>query len=363
MIDATMKQYILPVICLLAMLLRDLWIGMEQENIVISTLEVLIEEEQEPTCIIQQIHVVLMKLWTTHWRKMSNCPQSITDPTKAALALMTLNQDGSFKEPKDVTKIIAKLENCMDLTFLKEIGAQAAQAAHINGDITKVAACDVLQPWFNEKTYFTFAPLCNTGHLQLHMRPWVYHTSGGQTQRPGHPSISWAIPSPFLTYATGSRTRRMISSPFGRTRSYDPSNMDVGYSFLFNPKNACFQDCTCLVRAVIKGQGGFPRFLLQEEEDGKPICNHAALQKLLLLCTKMLSGAPARGTELTAAIYCNTQTWLMHNLMVFRQHVTLLCQYSKTSGMTGHDKLIPHSLDAITSNILIQDLALARPFA
>ncbi|KAI5984193.1 hypothetical protein F5J12DRAFT_899061 [Pisolithus orientalis] len=31
--------------------------------------------------------------------------------------------------------------------------------------------------------------------------------------------------------------------------------------------------------------------------------------------------------------------------------------------LTGKDKLIPHALDGITSNILVQDLALAWPFA
>ena len=62
-------------------------------------------------------------------------------------------------------------------------------------------------------------------------------------------------------------------------------------------------------------------------------------------------------------LYCNTQTCHTRNLMVFDQHVTLLCQYSKTTALTGHDKLSPHGLDAITSDILIQDLAMARPFA
>ncbi|KAI5986057.1 hypothetical protein EDC04DRAFT_2913523 [Pisolithus marmoratus] len=33
------------------------------------------------------------------------------------------------------------------------------------------------------------------------------------------------------------------------------------------------------------------------------------------------------------------------------------------SALTGQDKLIPHALDALTSDILIQDLALACPFA
>ena len=62
-------------------------------------------------------------------------------------------------------------------------------------------------------------------------------------------------------------------------------------------------------------------------------------------------------------LHCNTQTCHTRNLMVFDQHITLLCQYSKTTALTRHDKLIPHGLDAITSDILIQDLAMAHPFA
>ncbi|KAF8120689.1 hypothetical protein EV363DRAFT_1188557, partial [Boletus edulis] len=384
MMDATMKKYIIPIVCLLAMLLRDLWIGMEQENIVISRLEDLIEEDQEPRYIIQQIHVVLMKLWTTNWHKLSDRPKSITDPTEAALALMTLNRDGSFKEPKDVTTIIAKLEYCMRLTFLKEI---RARATNINGDITEVTACDVLQPWFTEKTYSTFARLRS---LQHRASAIVYDTMG-------LPCIWWTDTETWtsLKYKGNAIVFSDLHNMFQDMEDDlitiwkdkvlrglqlrvdyqelvdDPSNTDVGYSFLFDPKNTCFQDRTRLVHAVVEGQGGFSRFLLQQ--DGKPIWNHAALcgwlqdyaalQKLLLLRIEMLSGAPARGTELTAAIYCNTQTRPTRNLMVFGQHVTLLCQYSKTSAMMGHDKLIPHSLDAITSDILIQDLALARPFA
>ncbi|KAG6381457.1 hypothetical protein JVT61DRAFT_26 [Boletus reticuloceps] len=114
---------------------------MEQENIVISKLEDLIEEYWEPSCIIQQIHVVLIKLWTTHWCKVSDCPQHISDPTEAALALLTLNEDSYFMEPKDVTRIIAKLEYYMHSTFLKEIRAFADTD---QDNITEAIICDRL---------------------------------------------------------------------------------------------------------------------------------------------------------------------------------------------------------------------------
>ncbi|KAG1853622.1 hypothetical protein F4604DRAFT_1933011 [Suillus subluteus] len=37
--------------------------------------------------------------------------------------------------------------------------------------------------------------------------------------------------------------------------------------------------------------------------------------------------------------------------------------YHKGTALTGTDKLIPHSIDGVTSDIMIQDLALTRPFA
>ncbi|KAG6382208.1 hypothetical protein JVT61DRAFT_861 [Boletus reticuloceps] len=386
MMDATIKQYINPVICLLAMLLRDLWIGMEQENIVISMLEDLIEQDQEPSYIVQQIHVVLMKLWTTHWRKVSDYPQRITDPTEAALALMTLNQDGSFKEPKNVTNIIAKLEYCMRLTFLKEIRSQAAR---IDGNTTEVTACDMLQPWFTEKTYSTFARLRSLQHRASAIaydtmglpHIWWTDTEAWTSLKYKGNSINFSdlrdmfqdMENDIITIWKDRVLRGLPLRVDYQNLVDDPSNTNVGYSFLFDPKNTCFQDRTRLVRAVVEDQGGFSGFLMQQEQDGRPIWNraalygwlqdYAALQKLLLLRAEMLSGAPARGTELTATIYCNTQTRPTRSLMVLGEHVTLLCQYSKTSAMTGQDKVIPHSLDAITSDILIQDLALARPFA
>ena len=76
----------------------------------------------------------------------------------------------------------------------------------------------------------------------------------------------------------------------------------------------------------------------------------------------MLSGAPSKGSELTAMGYCNTQTRSTRTLMVFGQHVAPLCQYSKTTALTVQDKFILHSLDALTSDIFVQDLVIARPF-
>jgi hypothetical protein len=90
--------------------------------------------------------------------------------------------------------------------------------------------------------------------------------------------------------------------------------------------------------------------------------NYAKMHQLLLLYAEMLSGAPSRGMELTTLTYCNTKTYPTQGLVMLGNHLSILCQYTKTMVLTRQDKLIPHALDAVTSDILIQDLALARPF-
>ncbi|KAI6103645.1 hypothetical protein F5141DRAFT_1217274 [Pisolithus sp. B1] len=125
----------------------------------------------------------------------------------------------------------------------------------------------------------------------------------------------------------------------------DPSEKSMGYSFM----------------AVVNGQGGFSRFLLRQEDE--LVWNQATLCGWLQDYAEMLSRAPSRGSELTAMMYHNTQARDTHNLMVFGKHLTLLGQYSRMTTLTSRDKLIPHALHALTSNLLIQDLALAHPFA
>ena len=321
-------------------------------------------------------------MWTTFWPKMPNTTH-ITNPTEAAPALMTLNQDGSFKEPKDVTTIIAKLEYCMRLTFLKEIRTRADSQE----GMTEALACDALQPWFTEKTYSTFARLRSLQHrasaiaystMGLPRIWWTDTENWTSLKYKGNPISLSDVCTMFKDMEEDlvSTWEKKVLRGLNLRADYadlvdDPTNRDVGYSFLFDSRNSCFQDRARLVRAIVEGQGEFGRFLMRQEDEliwnrtalHGWLQDYAELQKLLLLRAEMLSGAPTRGTELTAMIYRNTQTRPTRNLMVFGHHITLLTQYSKTTALTGQDKLIPHGLDAITSDILIQDLMLARPFA
>ncbi|KAI6009801.1 hypothetical protein EDC04DRAFT_2581486 [Pisolithus marmoratus] len=379
--ENTLKQYIHPVICFITMLLRDLWMIPDANMVILKLDDMLQEGSTDQSHIVHQIHLMLLAVWTTPWSKDKH--YIIPDPTESCLALLTLNQDGSFKHPKEVTKLIAKFEYCMRLTFLKEIRARASADTNVD----EAAACDDLQPWFNEKNYSTFA----------HLRSLQHRASAIAFSTMALPSIWWtdteawsslSFKGNHITFSDVCKIFQDVEEDLVSTWENkvlkglklrvdyehivdDPSNRNVGYAFLFDSRNACFQDRACLVRSVVEGHGPFAGFLLHR--DDKLIWNKAALhawlqdyadmQKLLLMHAEMLSGAPSRGTELTAMLYRNTQARDTWNLMVFGKHVTLLGQYSKMSALTGQDKLIPHALDALTSDILIQDLALACPFA
>jgi hypothetical protein len=149
------------------------------------------------------------------------------------------------------------------------------------------------------------------------------------------------------------------------------TNKNIGYSFITNQRNKAFADRGQLVQVAIRGDGGFKH--CTNVTKGKIEWNkmalrawlqdYAEMQHLLLLRAEMLSGVPNRGTELTALTYHNTKTCPMCSLVMLGKHLTILCQYMKTTALTGHDMPILHALDDITSDILIQDLVLARPFA
>ncbi|KAI5986058.1 hypothetical protein EDC04DRAFT_2913524 [Pisolithus marmoratus] len=216
---------------------------------------------------------------------------------------------------------------CMHLTFLKEIRACASADTNVD----EAAACDDLQPWFNEKNYSTFAHLHSLQHsasaiafstMALPSVWWTDTEAWSSLSFKGNHIAFSDVCKIFQDVEEDSVStwENKVLKGLKLRVDYehivdDPSNRNVGYAFLFDSRNACFQDQACLVRSVVEGHGPFAGFLLHR--DDKLIWNKAALhawlqdyaglQKLLLMCAEMLSGAPSRGTELTAMLYRNTQ--------------------------------------------------------
>ncbi|KAI6007807.1 hypothetical protein EDC04DRAFT_2611325 [Pisolithus marmoratus] len=311
---STMKKYILPVVALLAMLIRQEYTGRPfsgSNNKLMDLLAVLCIDGSEGRDALPLIHEVLFEVWTTAWTPQED--REIVDPTERCLALLTLRQDGSFKEPHDVTGIIAKFKYCMHLTFLQEIHH------HIQADpqSDELEHCLALENFFVEKTWgdeIHFGDLCKVfkeTEAKL-VQIWEEGILMGHDIRVEYDKIA-----------------------------DDLINKDVGYSFLSDARNPQLTQQDQLVKKFLQDEATFAHFAMIRE--GTIIWNRSTLQAWLK------SYAELQG--------------LLLNLAVLGRHISLLCQYLKTSTLTGKDKLIPHALDGITSDILVQDLALARPFA
>jgi hypothetical protein len=153
----------------------------------------------------------------------------------------------------------------------------------------------------------------------------------------------------------------------------DLTNSTVGYSFLTDPRNTQFQFRDQLFSEVLRNGDLRKRFLTsQSNSEGHPIWNTQALQLwlfnyskfegLLLASIEMKAGSPGRGTEITCLEYKNTRT-RTRGLYMMGDHLAILRQYHKSASISGLDKIIPHSVDAVTADLIIQNLAIARPFA
>lgn len=304
-------------------------------------------------------------------------------PTERLLALITLNKDGGHQEPKEVTGYLAKFQYCIRLTCLREIKYLAAVQFH--GD--DLQACNALLPWFTEKTTSPFSRIRALQHyassiaFQTMSMPciwWLDHSEWKELLYKGDRIHLDQLRAMFAASAqiTIDIWEKKVLKGLNLRLSYDHladamGNNDVGYSFLTDSRNTCFSNRDSLAVAFMADpsiRGSFGRFC-----DGKMTWNHAALlqwlrdyaefQAHLLMRCEMLSGAPGRGTELTPMLFCNTKHRSQRNLVIMGKHVAILRRYTKMGSMTGHDKLIPHSLDGITSDLMIQSLALARPFS
>ncbi|KIY47252.1 hypothetical protein FISHEDRAFT_74836 [Fistulina hepatica ATCC 64428] len=124
---------------LLAMLIRPSVEGFELDlpEDIEEAISQLKEADEQPT--MDMIHDALFALWSSDW--MITRQDKIVDPTVRFLAFATLLPGGGWKEPSDVTYILARFFYLMHLTFLYEM--------HRRGNVIK--ARTELAIWYTEK--------------------------------------------------------------------------------------------------------------------------------------------------------------------------------------------------------------------
>ena len=326
--------------------------------------------------VSDDIFRLLFRIWTRSWTTVQG--SRITDPTIQYVALSTLQEGGGFAPPGNVSGILARFQYCMRLTYLTEM--------HQSPDGIE-EACDRLQRWFVEKNKSTFNSIRTLQHVATSI---VYTTVSVAKVFWTSPEYDLLIyrgtPIPFRQLPVMFQAHEdqmvqlfqeqiLLGLDLSVTYSHifdDTANNTPGYSFIHDTRNP-FRKCkTMLLDAILASPQLSAQFV--KFNDGNTVLwNHSALRQWLLAYAKlqclqlmranMTTGSPSRGTELTAMLLTNTAEYPLRNCVVFGRYVTLLCTYAKTSNLSGNDKCIPHALDAFSSDLLIQDLSIARPFA
>ena len=249
------------------------------------------------------------------------------------------------------------------------------------------AACNALQPWFTEKTNSPCSCLCSLQHrasliaFQMMSMPqilWTDRKRWTELLYKGNKICLEELQGMFAAQEESivMQWESKILCGISICTCYsnladDLSNHAVGYSFLTDKRNNCFQDRDALTTAFAKNVDVMKWFGVMR--DGRMIWNreglmnwldeYAEFQGQLLLWCEMLSRAPGRGMELMPMTFCNTKHHSQCNLVIMGKHVALLQLYHKLGAMTGQDKLIPHALDAVMGDLMVQSLPLACPFA
>jgi hypothetical protein len=153
----------------------------------------------------------------------------------------------------------------------------------------------------------------------------------------------------------------------------DHSNFNVGYSFACDRRNAVFQEKDRLIKAILRDPTQRARFCKPSAGGRSTIFNKPALLSWLfeysvfhaqmLARADMISGSTIRGTELFLMHLVNIRSRTTRNLCILDKFITLMVTYTKNTSRTGHDERVPHALDGVTSDLMLQDVAIGRPFA
>lgn len=140
----------------------------------------------------------------------------------------------------------------------------------------------------------------------------------------------------------------------------DASNSMPGYSFIHDTRNPFHKYKTMFLDAIIASPKLYDQFIVSN--DGVHVqwnthalrqwlLSYSKLQLLRLVRINMTTGFHCNGFELTDMLLTNTDTDSVRHCVVYGGHITI--PY----------KCVPYSLDAFSSDILVQDLSITRPFA
>lgn len=372
---------------------------------------------------MEVIHDFLLNLWMTDWvtgvcyspisapRPPATSLPSSGDPLPLAsvkanlpinptihcMILRSVRPDGWAKS-RMLTNPLAKLTFAIRAVILRQAHREAVQTEGGGFDIQP--ALDRFKRWYSEKMdHSTFHDIRFTQHiisafafaqkpLELPHIVWTSPVEGSDLPSTGtfRGQEIWVqdiallaqsiISEAYLTLKEDVLLGLDLRADYSAIAD-DLSNTKLSYYFLADERNASLKamHSHSLVKGILGNTSLLAEFIVYMDPtkpDEEPIWNHERLKQwyrrycylnsLLAILVLFGGGTPCRGTELTCIQYRNTAS-RRRGLFYADKRLVVTTQYSKTSSLSGQEKTVPHALDALTSDILLQRIIVADGFA
>ncbi|KAF8126882.1 hypothetical protein K438DRAFT_1790273 [Mycena galopus ATCC 62051] len=367
--ETTLGQYILPLVHLVAALLRVTPNYKFSSSPAVDQALVLLKAQRTE----DSLHRLFCALWQAEWVRSKT--KLWPDPTMSFLCFFQLKQDGGFKGPKETTRPIAQLCWAIRLSALTQIHhwVDAGVCA------TQCEAMDRLARFVKDKANTTFGTLMT---LQHYASALAYKSMSA-------PQIWWldsehwsslkylgdTVSMSNLREIAGGIEKEMLEIwekkillGTGLYVQYDDladdlTNKTTGYSFLSDERNPFAQHKHTLATRIFQDPELRKKFTVQIPGVKGDQLNMRAVREWLIDLAEFegLSiaandeedGGPTRGTELSAMLACNTEL-RSRNLTGLGKHVA-----------TIHPKRPPHPLGmgSFLGDLTVQLHTFARPLA
>jgi hypothetical protein len=328
---------------------------------------------------LTSVHSVCMALWKTSWHTRSDTTM-FPDPTMCFTALIHLQSEGQFVPPKDITSNLAALTWAVRLAITYELH----QLVNADNSLDWLQAFSQIQHYVLDHKPTTFGSVRSLQHFATHVAQsslaapklwWTDHIGYSALRYEGKSlslvQLSQLIQTLEQQLVHAWTDEVLMGLDLHATYGELADNLTEsrpGYSFFDDRDNTLHSQRGNLFKTILSTPALAQRFLLPDSQQlnmlecRKWLSKLAEFEKLLMLSIEMTSGAPARGTELTSMLACNTAVRL-RNIMALGSFIAIVRQYDKTTNKMQGDRLIPHALSAINSDLLIQLHVLARPMA
>ncbi|KAK1215350.1 hypothetical protein PQX77_022045 [Marasmius sp. AFHP31] len=352
------------------------------------------DEETADSAILALVQELLLGIWTHSW--LASTEEGLpTDPTILFLCFSSIRKDGKLIGAVDLTPRIARIFYCMRLAWSQElISVRIAgnRTSRARGEDDCFDRFDELKLWMKEGKNCTLHHLYNiqryasTIALTEVRDPqivWIDRKYWEVLMFRGA-KVEYADLITMFKYTEDEAVRLFkeevimgseltFNWPKGAGDVSDNLQQDTpGYFFGTDPRNPNFVQENALILHVLSTPELRARFVRGVDEHGTPVwnvvqlrrwlLNYSKFEELLLLRIELIGGAPMRGTEICGMLMRNTSTRL-RNLCWVGKFLTVITRYTKTNANTGREQYLPHAADAVTTDLLMQSLALARPFA